>query len=80
MYQVFVTLLSCLFLKEACGLFEIFNLALVIGGITLVVQPPFMFGTGEVNIKSKPIHPICLIYPMRPIHKIVRSHSLEFLG
>ena len=50
---MFVTLLSCLFLKEACGLFEIFNLALVIGGIVLVVQPPFIFGTGEVNIKSK---------------------------
>ena len=51
--QVFVTLLSCLFLKEACGLFEIFNLLLVLGGITLVIQPPFIFGKGEVNIKYK---------------------------
>ena len=36
--QVFVTLLSCIFLKEACGLFEIINLVLVLGGITLVIQ------------------------------------------
>ena len=41
---VVITLLSCIFLKEPCGLFEIGNLALVISGIFLVVQPPFFFG------------------------------------
>ena len=44
---VFVTLLSCIFLKEACGVFEVVTLAMVVGGITLVIQPPFLFG-GEV--------------------------------
>ena len=44
---VFVTLLSCIFLKEACGVYEMFNLILVLGGITLVLQPPFIFTTSE---------------------------------
>ena len=42
------TILSCVFLKEACGVFEIFNLVLTISGIFLVVQPSFVFGdTGQ---------------------------------
>lgn len=45
---VFVTLLSCIFLKEPCGWFEVANLLLVLGGVTLVLQPPIIFGaTGE---------------------------------
>ena len=40
---VVITLLSCVLLKEPCGLFEVFNLVLVIVGIFLVVQPPFLF-------------------------------------
>ena len=36
--------LSWIFLKEACGVFEILNLILVTGGIFLVVQPSFVFG------------------------------------
>ena len=48
---VFVTLLSCIFLKEACGVFEVLTLAMVVGGITLVIQPPFLFG-GEVVYTS----------------------------
>ena len=42
----FVTLLSCTFLKEPCGLFEVFNLILVFAGITFVIQPQFIFGRG----------------------------------
>ena len=41
---VFNTILSCIFLKEACGVFEIFNLILTLSGIFLVVQPSFVFG------------------------------------
>jgi len=42
------TLLACIFLKEACGIFEIMNLILVISGIFLVVQPSVVFGdTGQ---------------------------------
>ena len=45
---VFNTILSCIFLKEACGVFEIFNLILTLSGIFLVVQPSFVFGdTGQ---------------------------------
>ena len=38
------TLLACIFLKEACGLFEVMNLLLVTSGIFLVVQPSIVFG------------------------------------
>jgi len=41
---VFTTIYSRLFLKEPCGIFEIFNMLLVLGGILLVVQPPIIFG------------------------------------
>merc|ERR1711872_925529 len=44
---VFTTLLSCVFLKEACGLVEVLNLILVITGIFLVVQPSFIFGVSD---------------------------------
>jgi drug/metabolite transporter (DMT)-like permease len=53
---VFVTLLSCIFLKEACGIFEIFNLLLVLLGVTLVVQPPFLFGAGEVEYSAEMLY------------------------
>ena len=39
---VFVTLLSCIFLKEACGVVEILNLLLVISGIFIVVHGSFL--------------------------------------
>ena len=41
---IFITFFSLLFLKESCGLFEILNIFLVMGGIVLVVQPPVLFG------------------------------------
>jgi len=41
---VFINLFSCVFLKEPCGVFEVFNIILVISGIVLVVQPPVIFG------------------------------------
>ena len=42
------TLLACIFLKEACGIFEVLNLILVTSGIFLVVQPSAVFGdTGQ---------------------------------
>ena len=46
---VSITLLSCLLLNEPCGLFEIVNLALVLSGIFLVVQPPFIFESSEME-------------------------------
>lgn len=41
---IFTTIYSRIFLKEPCGLFELFNMLLVLGGILLVVQPPIIFG------------------------------------
>jgi len=41
---VFTNLFSCVFLKEPCGVFEVFNILLVVSGIVLVVQPPVLFG------------------------------------
>ena len=52
----FVTLLSCVFLKEACGLFEVFNLVLVFAGITFVIQPQFIFGTREVEYTPEMVY------------------------
>ena len=49
---VFITLLSCIFLKEACGLLEILNLILVISGIFLVVQPSIVFGSTDQEYSS----------------------------
>ena len=39
-----VTLLSCVFLKESCGVVEVLNLLLTLTGIFLVVQPSVVFG------------------------------------
>jgi len=49
MKPVFVSLLSCIFLKEPCGLFEIFNLLLAFSGIIFILQPPFIFGSVETD-------------------------------
>lgn len=38
------TLLSCVFLKEPCGVTEVLNLLLTMTGIFLVVQPSLVFG------------------------------------
>ena len=40
------TVLSCVFLKEACGAVEIINLLLTLSGVFLVVQPPAIFSSG----------------------------------
>ena len=39
-----ITLLSCVFLKEACGAMEVLNLLVTLTGIFLVVQPSVVFG------------------------------------
>ena len=45
---VFTSLMAWIFLKEACGVFEILNMILVVSGIFFVVQPSFVFGdTGQ---------------------------------
>ena len=54
----FVTLLSCIFLKEACGIFEIFNLVLVLAGITFVIQPHFIFGAREVEYTLEMVYAV----------------------
>ena len=54
----FVTLLSCIFLKEACGIFEIFNLVLVLAGITFVIQPQFIFGAREVEYTPEMVYAV----------------------
>ena len=49
---VFITLLSCIFLKEDYGVLEIVNLVLVITGIGLVVQPSIIFGSTDQEYTS----------------------------
>ena len=43
------TLLSCIFLREACGAIEILNLLLTLTGIFLVVQPSVVFGDSTTS-------------------------------
>ena len=54
----FVTLLSCIFLKEPCGIFEVFNLILVFAGITFVIQPQFIFGIREVEYTPEMVYAV----------------------
>merc|ERR1711892_1539599 len=49
---IFITLLSCIFLKEDCGVLEIMNLLLVMSGIFLVVQPAMVFGSTAQEYNS----------------------------
>jgi len=44
---IIVNLFSCIFLKEPCGIFEILNIFIVLGGILLVIQPPVIFGSAS---------------------------------
>ena len=44
---IFVTLLARVFLKEPCGIFEVFNVTATLAGVVIVMQPPFLFGTPE---------------------------------
>ena len=46
---VFISLLSCLLLGEPCGIFQMFNLVLVLAGICLVVQPPALFSSSPLQ-------------------------------
>ena len=40
---MFVAVLGRVFLKEPCGLFEAAVIAATLGGIFIVMQPPFVF-------------------------------------
>ena len=53
---VFITFFSCIFLKEACGMFEILNISLTVGGILLVVKPPFIFGDSNQEYTTHMFH------------------------
>ena len=50
---IFITFFSCIFLKEKCGIFEILNILLVMAGIVLVVQPPFLFGYDDQEYSAE---------------------------
>ena len=67
----FVTLLSRIFLKEACGVFEIFNLALVFIGITMVIQPPLIFGSSEYEYTSHMQHTALMLVVVTALSSIV---------
>ena len=53
---IFITFFSLIFLKEACGFFEIINIFLVMGGIVLVVQPPVIFGDSNQDYTTHMFH------------------------
>ena len=67
----FVTLLSRIFLKEACGIFEIFNLVLVFTGIVLVIQPPFIFGSGDQEYTDHMMYTALMLVGVTALSSIV---------
>jgi len=89
---VFTNLFSCIFLKEPCGVFEICNIFLVLGGIVCVVQPPIIFGgnseyTDEmlvmaaIYLTSNAVAAICFIIArhLRELHwAVLGIHSRIF--
>lgn len=53
---IFVTFLARLFLKESCGMFEVFNIILTMSGILVVMQPPILFGENEFGLEYQTHH------------------------
>ena len=48
---LFVTLLACVFLREPCGLFELFALVTTLSGILVMMHPPSLFGQEDGHIQ-----------------------------
>lgn len=44
---VYVSIFACILLKEACGLFQVFNIAITIVGVLLISKPTFLFPDHE---------------------------------
>ncbi|XP_059095461.1 solute carrier family 35 member G1-like [Tigriopus californicus] len=53
---IFVTFLARLFLNEACGMFEVFNIILTMSGILVVMQPPILFGESDYGLEYQTHH------------------------
>lgn len=68
---VCVSLLSCIFLKESCGLFELITLCLVFTGVTLVIQPPFLFGTDQSEYTPHMLHTALMLIVITAISSAV---------
>ncbi|KFB43565.1 AGAP001214-PA-like protein [Anopheles sinensis] len=47
---VFVAIFARLFLREACGMFNIITIFLTLIGVVLITKPPFLFGDNLVTI------------------------------
>ena len=50
---IFVTVCACVFIREPCGEFDVLALIVSLGGMTLVTQPPFIFGHSGSTIYDK---------------------------
>ncbi|XP_076359109.1 solute carrier family 35 member G1-like [Tachypleus tridentatus] len=49
---VLVTLFACAFLREPCGIFQVFTIIMTLTGVLLISRPSFLFGvtsTGKVS-------------------------------
>ena len=68
---VCVSLLSCIFLKESCGIFELITLCLVFSGVTLVIQPPFLFGTDQSEYTPHMMHTALMLIVITAISSAV---------
>ena len=68
---VCVSLLSCIFLKESCGIFELITLCLVFSGVTLVIQPPFLFGTEQSEYTPHMMHTALMLIVITAISSAV---------
>lgn len=72
----FTCLFARLFLKEAIDKLNLINIVFVIGGVILIVQPPFIFA-GQSGIYSK--DSLALYSAMAQIFTAVFVHSNVFV-
>ncbi|XP_050070445.1 solute carrier family 35 member G1 [Anopheles maculipalpis] len=52
---VFVAIFARLFLREACGMFNVITIILTLIGVVLITKPPFLFGDNQVSIVDEQI-------------------------
>lgn len=50
---VFVAIFARLFLKESCGIFNVFTIILTLVGVVLITRPPFIFGDSSPNLTNE---------------------------
>ncbi len=80
---VFATLFGCCCLKERFGVFEASTLAISLAGITLVIQPPVIFGHVSEESGNQPLVflpvALCFIAAVASALNMVLSRAMKHI-